>query len=335
MAEQNRAGVYTQIVYSTGGQKLALMNGTTLQRAMLPLPGQAQAVYNSSGLMYYAHPDFLGTIRLATTPGEGVYFDTAYAPFGETYASTGTLEPSYTGQMNDTAHRQDTAGGLYDFPVREYEVQGRWPNPDPLGMGAACPKDPQTQNRYGYVRNNPMSYIDPTGADSMGPCSNPLACIIAAIADFFEFLFGGGHAERPRPFPWRQIPPGFFSSLENGGGSFASSNPEQPPPFPWPLLPAAFAGGSIITTEQISSECYFVGQRDAGCNYACHPEGIPGNVVQLYFTNLAALHRQCGWASDNYCPKFVDTISKTVFVFGYPIFASTTATKCSDSSLPF
>jgi RHS repeat-associated protein len=172
MVEQNRSGSYTQIVYSPSGRKLALMSGQTLQKAMVPLSGKALAVYSSSGLKYYAHADLLGSIRLATTPGRTLYFDTAYAPFGETYASSGTLDPAYTGKMNDTAHRQDTAGGLYDFPIREYSMQGRWPSPDPLGKRATCPKNPQTQNRYAYVRNNPMSYTDPTGAmDILNPWS--------------------------------------------------------------------------------------------------------------------------------------------------------------------
>lgn len=171
MVEQKRGSVYTQIAYSPIGQKLALMSGSTLQKAMVPLTGQAQAVYNSSGLFYYAHPDLLGSIRLATTPGRAMYFDTAYAPFGETYASAGgaNLDPAYTGQMADTAHRQDTAGGLYDFPVREYSIQGRWPSPDPAGVSATCRKNPQTQNRYAYVTNNPLSYVDPLGTQG-GPC---------------------------------------------------------------------------------------------------------------------------------------------------------------------
>src|SRR5260370_10668820 len=152
MVEQNRSSVYTQIVYAPTGRKLALMSGATLQKAMLPLIGGAHAVYNSSGLLYYAHPDLLGSIRLATTPSRTMYFDTAYAPFAETYASAvGTnLDPAYTGQMNDTAHRQDTAAGLYDFPAGEYSIQVRWPNPDPLGVGAPLPNDPHPQIRYAY-----------------------------------------------------------------------------------------------------------------------------------------------------------------------------------------
>jgi RHS repeat-associated protein len=256
MAEQNRSGSYTQIVYSPTGQKLALMNGQTLQKAMVPLSGSAFATYNASGLLYYAHPDFLGTVRLATTPGRTMYFDTAYAPYGETYASSETLDPSYTGQMNDTGQRQDTAGGLYDFPVREYSTQGRWPNPDPLGKGATCPKDPQTQNRYAYVRNNPMSYTDPTGAFIGGPwcdpsdpfCTgggndcppedplcdtcylDPFLCYQSSDSDPFAPSRGGG-IERPRPFPWLLLPPGFFGSPGTSGLKIAITNmiSEGPP----------------------------------------------------------------------------------------------------------
>jgi RHS repeat-associated protein len=169
MVEQNRSGTATQIVYAPTGEKFALMSGQSLQKAFVGLPGNATAVYNSSGLLYYGHPDNLGSIRLASTPSRGVYFGVAYAPFGETYAQTGSLDASYTGQRDDTGHRQDTVGGLYDFPLREYSTQGRWPSPDPAGTAATCPRDPQTQNRYAYVRNNPLSFVDPLGAFGWHP----------------------------------------------------------------------------------------------------------------------------------------------------------------------
>ena len=73
-------------------RKLALMNGSTLTKAFVSLPGGAQAVYNTSGLQYYRHPDWLGSSRLATTPSRTKYFDVAYAPFGENYAGSGTQD---------------------------------------------------------------------------------------------------------------------------------------------------------------------------------------------------------------------------------------------------
>ncbi len=233
MVEQHRTAGYTQIAYSPNGHKLALLNGATLQKAMVPLPGNAFAIYSSSGQLYYAHPDLLGSIRLATTPGRALYFETAYTPFGDTYASKigagGMLDPAYTGQMGDTGQRQDTVGQLYDFPAREYSTQGRWASPDPARLSATCPKDPQTQNRYAYVRGNPGTYTDPTGMD--GACADDPFCGGGDWCDPWWgdcwpprgpdrfVLGGGGPVERPRPFPWPQLPLGFFGALNNNNGS--------------------------------------------------------------------------------------------------------------------
>ena len=60
-------------------------NPSTLKMAFIPLPGGATAVYNSTGLAYYRHSDWLGSSRLASTPSRTVYSETAYAPFGEPY----------------------------------------------------------------------------------------------------------------------------------------------------------------------------------------------------------------------------------------------------------
>jgi RHS repeat-associated protein len=50
------------------------------------------------------------------------------------------------------------------FGAREYaKTQGRWLSPDPAGLAAVDPSNPPTWNRYAYVMNNPLSYIDPTG----------------------------------------------------------------------------------------------------------------------------------------------------------------------------
>jgi hypothetical protein len=85
VVEQTRGTSHTEIVYTPGGGKLALMNGTTVQKAFIPLPGGGTAVYNSTGLAYYRHADWLGSSRLATTPvaPTTVYADADYAPYGE------------------------------------------------------------------------------------------------------------------------------------------------------------------------------------------------------------------------------------------------------------
>jgi RHS repeat-associated protein len=110
-------------------------------------------------LEYYRHADWLGSARLTSTPSRTVTGDVAYAPFGETYASSGSPDVSFTGQ------NPDTNANLYDFMYREYGIQGRWPSPDPLRSGAFNLADPQSLNLYAYVRNTPTSFIDPLGLD--------------------------------------------------------------------------------------------------------------------------------------------------------------------------
>jgi RHS repeat-associated protein len=137
---------------------------------------RATTVYNSSGLEYYRHADWLGSARLTSTPSRTVTGDLAYAPFGETYASSGSPDVSFTGQ------NPDTNANLYDFMYREYGIQGRWPSQDPprclsetgavriarigpLGSSAFNLADPQSLNLYAYVRNTPTSFVDPLGLD--------------------------------------------------------------------------------------------------------------------------------------------------------------------------
>jgi RHS repeat-associated protein len=162
MVEQQSASGNTEIVYGPTG-KLALMNGQTLRKAFAPLPGGGTAVYiPGSQPAYYRHADWLGSSRLATTPSSPpsnhLYFDGAYAPFGEDYNKTGTTDLSFA-QMN-----QDTVSGLYDAVFREYHpVQGRWISPDLAGLAAVRLANPQTWNRYAYVGNNPLIAVDPLG----------------------------------------------------------------------------------------------------------------------------------------------------------------------------
>jgi len=127
----------------------------------VPFPGGATVVYTSSGTIYVRHPDWLGSSRFAsTTSTRTMYFDTAYAPFGEPYASNGTSDLNFTGMNADTT---SSSNPDYDFLYREYSTVGRWGSPDPAGLAAVNPSNPQSWNRYSYVINSPLNYVDPLG----------------------------------------------------------------------------------------------------------------------------------------------------------------------------
>ncbi len=160
VVEQGSGSAYSEMLWSPVG-KVAILSGTTLTKALVSLPGGGTAVYTASGLAYYRHADWLGSSRLASTQLRALYSSTAYAPFGEQYATAGTSDASFTGQD------PNTVSSLYDFMDRKFSPsQGRWVSPDPVGMAAVDPTNPQSWNRYAYVINNPLFYFDPFGDDS-------------------------------------------------------------------------------------------------------------------------------------------------------------------------
>jgi RHS repeat-associated protein len=250
--EQYNGTAYTEIVYGPGGNKLALMNGQTVTKVFAPLPGGATAVYASSGLAYYRHPDWLGSSRLASTPARGIYYDGAYAPYGEPYAETGTTDRNFTGQNQDLT--PGSTGNLYDFPNREYHsTQGRWVSPDPAGMAAVDPTNPQSWNRYAYVMGDPTGLIDPLGLDvTMIFHDPPMNC-----QEWFVFVFNmtngmgqfcGGYqaalqsALGPTVFYGGYIGGGAGPAPNNGACSSLSLD-----------NPAAFNNAGAATPQQVQS----------------------------------------------------------------------------------
>jgi RHS repeat-associated protein len=176
--ERSLGSGFQQTLYIPTGDKFAFMTGQVLSRAWLPLPGGGTAVYDYSvnnALYFYRHPDWLGSSRVTSTPSRAFSQTVAYLPFGENYLLDGTTDLDFTGQNSNNVT------GLYDFPAREYSaIQGRWISPDPAGLGAVDSSDPQTWNRYAYVRNSPLDTTDPLGLDGNGPdpcpddfCINP------------------------------------------------------------------------------------------------------------------------------------------------------------------
>ncbi|HTA25964.1 MAG TPA: RHS repeat-associated core domain-containing protein [Terriglobales bacterium] len=150
---------YQEVVYAPTGAPIGIQNGSTNVLSRFPLVGGAKAVYTGSVLSYYSHPDFLGSVRLTTSPTKTALADLAYSPFGQPYNNSGVPNSVLT----FTGNNQDVAPGtLYDFPAREYNPnQSRWISPDP--HRSTNFSKPQDLNRYAYSRNSPLENTDPTG----------------------------------------------------------------------------------------------------------------------------------------------------------------------------
>jgi len=108
------------------------------------------------GALYHLHTDHLGSATLTTDTGGNRVGELRYTPYGVTryeWGSTPT-DRRYTGQPWE-------GFGLYDYGARMYSPSlGRFISADPI---VPEPRNPQDLNRYAYVRNNPLGYVDPTG----------------------------------------------------------------------------------------------------------------------------------------------------------------------------
>jgi RHS repeat-associated protein len=104
----------------------------------------------------YLHSDHLGST--SKTTGASASTQTYY-PFGAIRTSSGTVPTDY----GFTGQKRDASANLMYYGARYYDpALARFIQPDTI---VPNPIDPQSLNRYSYVRNNPVNRIDPTGHD--------------------------------------------------------------------------------------------------------------------------------------------------------------------------
>ncbi|MCX6611624.1 MAG: hypothetical protein NTW74_12330, partial [Acidobacteria bacterium] len=111
--------------------------------------------------------DHLGSVRLVTDGAGAVKQRRDYGPFGEeleTASRTAILGYGTGGQRHRfTGKERDLETGLDYFGARYLaSAQGRWTSPDAPFADHQL-EDPQSWSLYGYVRNNPMKFIDTNG----------------------------------------------------------------------------------------------------------------------------------------------------------------------------
>jgi len=118
----------------------------------------------------YLTSDNLGSPRINTDAAGNVISRHDYHPFGEEIDGTGdrttglsygddSVRKQFTGYERDGEVDLDFAGTRYSNFTR-----GRFLSPDPL-MASGRTVSPKTWNRYTYVLNNPLKYVDPDGMD--------------------------------------------------------------------------------------------------------------------------------------------------------------------------
>jgi len=123
-----------------GGQRIVKQTGSTLATAT------------------FLHTDHLGSVRRCTDSTGAQNGTCDYEPFGEGQSSAGCTVPSnfrFAGML------WDSESNLNHTWFRQYDsAQGRWMGADPIEGSS---ENPRTLNRYVYVLNDPVNFVDPLG----------------------------------------------------------------------------------------------------------------------------------------------------------------------------
>jgi RHS repeat-associated protein len=123
--------------------------------------GQTVAMKEGSTFKYFVS-DHLGSTSLVLSASGTILEQQRYLPFGAprtipSFNNITSTDFTYTGQRQ----LDSGMGGIMDYKARFYSPYiNRFLQPDTIIPDLS---NPQSWNRYSYVRNNPVRYNDPTG----------------------------------------------------------------------------------------------------------------------------------------------------------------------------
>jgi RHS repeat-associated protein len=128
--------------------------------------------------IYYLSYNHQGSLKAITDQNGQVIKAVTYSSFGEVITDT---NPNLNIPFG-------FAGGLYDkdtkltrFGYRDYDsYTGRWTAKDPIDFEGG------SSNLYGYVMNDPVNFIDPTGEFAWVAVAIGVAVVIA-IVNYYDF----------------------------------------------------------------------------------------------------------------------------------------------------
>jgi RHS repeat-associated protein len=175
-----------EYVYDAAGRAVGQwdVNAAAWTRIEVYANGEHLATYAGgiNGATYFAHSDWLGTERARSDVTGNLSDSFTSLPFGESLSAIGASPVHFTGQ------ERDAESNLDHFWFRQYSsTLARWMTPDPAGLGAVDPSNPQSWNRYAYAGNNPTSFVDPLGLTYAMDACNEGGC----GGGGFDLPFGG------------------------------------------------------------------------------------------------------------------------------------------------
>ncbi len=163
--KKNDAGTVKLYLRSTvlGGQVVAEMSGTGVwQRGYVYLGSQLLAIQQSG--VYWVHQDPLVKSKRITNSSGNVVSTLELDPWG---GNTSRNDNDVFQTHRFTNYERDLNAADEAMFRRYNRWWSRFDQPDPYG-GSYNLTNPQSFNRYAYVNNDPVNYVDPLGLDPEG-----------------------------------------------------------------------------------------------------------------------------------------------------------------------
>jgi RHS repeat-associated protein len=270
----------SDFIFDPAGRALDQISGTTWQRGEIFIGGMHLGTYNNlvnPATTYFEHADWAGTVR-ARSSVTGASVETCTSlPFGDNQNCVG----SDGSPLHFATLASDPESNLQHAWFRQYSTtSGRWTAQDPSGLAAVDLANPQSWNRYAYVRNNALALTDPLGLAQAAPPDPG-----APIPDCWWFCFndggpglGGGPASGPGP-----------GGLGGGGPldnctNYVLANCGAPAKND-PCANSTLAAAGVTAQQQITTAQIYMA---TGWASGSSPYGIPltnavGSMIGFYF----------------------------------------------------
>ena len=259
----NVAGTTNEYLYDYAGRRISTWAQPSNfgDEGRIYWDGTQIAFRAIDGTTYFDHQDWQNTERTRTSYTGAIASNYISLPFGDGYTAN-LPQPNADQDNSGFAELDRDAETSTDHAVfRQYSpAQGRWMSPDHYS-GSYDITNPQSMNRYSYVLNNPLAYIDPSGLDDCPPLSAIARGGVHANDDCGTDG-GGGGGILPPPGPPESNPCLGFEGCVQGDPP-PSPEPTPPPTDPCdytdcfgsPQQPISFGGGAPSNGQEPPPAC--------------------------------------------------------------------------------
>jgi RHS repeat-associated protein len=163
-------------VYDALGNRVATKVNDIWQFVIYDAFGKLVAEYGTQGEgvggVSYVLQDWQGSVRASVNNNGFIQARFDFTAFGEEVSlgvGLRSLEQGYTGDATTKQGygltEKDSSGQNHTWFRKQEQRAGRWTSPDPYN-GSMSLGNPQSFNRYSYVENDAMNFVDPSGLNA-------------------------------------------------------------------------------------------------------------------------------------------------------------------------